>query len=343
MIQLTDPLQDPQWDTRLPNGPGRSFFHGAAWARVLRATYGFSPKYFLTRDEHAIRELLPTMEVDSWLTGRRGVSLPFTDACEAVCPNAETFHRLFLHVLDYARTRQWRYLELRGGRKWASEAPPSTSFFGHTLRLNQIESDLFGQLDGAVRRAIRKAEGAGLSIEFADSMSAVHEFYRLLCKTRKRHGLPPQPFRFFANIQREILGPKQGVVVLARIATLPVAGAIFFHGNATAVYKFGASDAAYQHLRPNNLVMWEAIKHHARLGFLTMDFGRTSLFNAGLRQFKLSWGSQEHVIDYLKYCLKEDRFVTSSDQAAGWHNRVFQRLPTFLSRLLGVVLYRHMA
>ena len=38
--------------------------------------------------------LLPLMEVDSWLTGRRGISLPFTDECEPLYPDAESFKNL---------------------------------------------------------------------------------------------------------------------------------------------------------------------------------------------------------------------------------------------------------
>ena len=36
-------------------------------------------------------------------------------------------------------------------------------------------------------------------------------------------------------------------------------------------------------------------------------------------------------------------YVTARDEASGWHNRVFRALPLSLSRLAGVLLYRHIA
>jgi hypothetical protein len=124
---------------------------------------------------------------------------------------------------------------------------------------------------------------------------------------------------------------------------LPVAAAVFFHWGKKAIYKYGASDEAYQHLRANNLVMWEAIKRYARNGFDQLHFGRTSLINEGLRRFKLGWNTEETMIEYVRYDWKEGGFVTAKDEASGWYNRVFRVLPVSVSRLVGSLLYRHVA
>ena len=80
-----------------------------------------------------------------------------------------------------------------------------------------------------------------------------------------------------------------------------------------------------------------------RNGAKTLDLGRTSIGNEGLRRFKLSWGAQEHKIEYVKYDLRRNIFVTETDAATGWHNRVFRALPTGVSRMIGATLYRHLA
>ena len=417
-VRQVSPLEFAQWDAALADGPSASFFHGAAWARVLHSTYGFEPLYFVlesgvrgrrfapdaldirggmglqTHDPKAhgsgdpchaaalpaqasndplggrgsgtdeprtqnaqprtetppcgatprfFSAVLPMMEVKSWLTGRRGVSLPFTDECAPLCPDAASFHLLHEAALACAKARRWRYLEFRGGRAWFGEVPASTSFWGHRLDLRAGEEALFGRIDSAARRAVRKAEQSGLSVEFSQSPEAIRAFHTLLCLTRKRHGVPPQPFVFFVNIQRHVLAQNQGWVALARHGGVVVAGAVFFHSGTTALYKFGASDETYQHLRGNNLVMSTAIKRYAAEGFATFDFGRTSLSNEGLRRFKLGWGTTEYPIDYVRYDLRADRWVTAKDESSGWHNRVFRRLPVPLSRLIGAALYRHIA
>jgi hypothetical protein len=342
-VQVLNPLEIADWDAQLMPLPGAGFFHTAAWARVLHHTYGYQPRYHATSAGGRLQTLLPLMEVNSWLTGRRGIGLPFTDAAEPLVPTAESFHQLWTAVLAAADQHRWKYVECRGGKQWLPDAPASTSFLNHCLDLTKGEKDLFAGCDEAVRRAVRKADQGTLTVEFSQSLAAMQAFYQLLGLTRRRHGVPPQPFPFFANICREVLEKKMGWVVLARQGTTPVAGAVYFHFGRTAIYKFGASDEAYQNLRGNNLVMWRAVQHYAKEGYATLDFGRTSLDNAGLRKFKLGWGTREQQAEYVRYDRSTKSYVTIRDEASGWHNRVFRALPLPLSRLAGTLLYRHIA
>ncbi len=88
---LINPLHDSDWDSRIARFPGASIFHTQAWARVLVDSYGYSPYYLRGTGNDAAAGLLPMMEVNSWLTGRRGISLPFTDECPALYPASDAF------------------------------------------------------------------------------------------------------------------------------------------------------------------------------------------------------------------------------------------------------------
>ena len=342
-VRVLNPLEIENWDSRLEHFPEANFFHGAAWARVLNSTYGYQPMYFTTGEGNGIRSLLPVMEVDSWLTGRRGISLPFTDECEPLGVDANSIGLLFVNAQIYAKQHAWKYLECRGGMAALEQASASTSFYNHRLQMQPDEAALFARFDSSVRRAVRKAGQSQITIEFSQSSAAISSFYDLLCMTRQRHGVPPQPFHFFSNIHRHILAQNQGWVVLARHGGIPVAGAVFLHSNKSVIYKFGASNAAFQHLRPNNLVMWEAIRRYAREGFSTLDFGRTELTNEGLRQFKLSWGTQERIIDYFRYDTQNNCFLINKNEDNGTLRQLFRSLPRFVSRLVGILLYKHIA
>jgi hypothetical protein len=342
-FSVLNPLAVADWDRQLLLLPGAGFFHSSAWARVLHDTYGFQPMYQAVIESGRIRALLPLMEVDSWLTGRRGIALPFTDLVEPPCADADTFRQLFDGALALAKTREWKYFECRGGKKWLPDVPASTTFLRHTLDLGLGEPALFASFEDSVRRAVRKAERGNLQLEFSQSAESMQAFYHLLCRTRRRHGVPPQPYSFFANIQRHVLAGNQGWIVLARQGQIPVAGGIFFHFGRHAIYKFGASDETQQQLRANNLVMWRSIQHYTREGFTSFDFGRTSLTNEGLRKFKLGWGTQEETVEYVRHDGRSSTFVTARDEAQGWYNRVFRALPMALSRLAGTALYRHIA
>jgi len=342
-VQCVNPVRQPGWDALLAAQPHSSFFHSAAWARVLAGTYGYAPNYFTIQDAEGLQSLLPLMEVDSWLTGRRGVSLPFTDDSEPFYADADAFKNVLETVTDFGRARKWKYIEFRGGRKLFGDAPASLSFYRHELDLNGDEEQLFGRVDTSVRRAIRKAEKAGVTVEVANTLEAVKIFYVLLCRTRKKHGMPPQPWGFFQNIHEHVLSKKLGNVILAKFEGRPIAAAVYFRTARKAIYKYGASDETLLQLRGNNLVMWEAIKWHARQGCESLHMGRSSLGNEGLRRFKLGWGAVEQPIEYVKYDLRQERFVTDRDESAGWHNKIFNRMPIFLSRLIGAGLYRHWA
>jgi CelD/BcsL family acetyltransferase involved in cellulose biosynthesis len=352
-VQIVDPLAVANWDELVTVLPGHSFFHSSAWARTLEESYGYKPVYFAMVENGAIRALLPMMEVDSWLTGKRGVSLPFSDVCEVlpgevgrVAPRAPDYDATLLEqAIQHGRENGWKYFEVRGAISDARGAgrPTSSEFFGHTLELSRDEEKIFGGFESSVRRAIRKAEKSGVKVEISRSLDGVKEFYALHCLTRQKHGTPPQPFSFFVNFHRNVIAHNLGFVVIARFEGRPVAASVFVHFGTKAIYKYGASDENFQNLRGANLVMWHAIQWYARAGFDRLDFGRTEKANEGLRRFKLGWGASEHLINYFKYDLRAQRFIAGKDGASLLRERVFKRIPIPIARMIGSVLYRHVA
>jgi lipid II:glycine glycyltransferase (peptidoglycan interpeptide bridge formation enzyme) len=159
--------------------------------------------------------------------------------------------------------------------------------------------------------------------------------------TRKQHGLPPQPFNFFKKIYNRIISKGFGFVILASINKKNIAGAMYFHFGGRALYKYGASDHQYQHLRANNLVMWEAIKWYSRNGFKSLCFGRTEPENQGLIQFKSGWGTTERQISYYRFDFKKEAFINRQARVTGFQNRIFRNMPIPLLKMVGSILYKH--
>jgi hypothetical protein len=341
--QLVNPQNESNWDKWISAHANHSIFHSASWAKVLEDTYGYAPVYLTARNDGGDRALLPLMEVDSWLTGRRGIALPFTDDCPPLYNENASAKRLISDAFELGKSRRWKTIEFRGGRELFPDAPASISFFGHSLNLSGNEDELFARLESSVRRAIRKSEKSGVTVNAEQSLEAIKIFYSLQCQTRRKHGLPPQPFAFFQNIWRQIVSKDLGMIVVARNQNAPVAASVYFQWGAHAIYKFGASDESFQQLRGANLVMWEAIKQMARRGAKKLNLGRTSVGNEGLRRFKLGWGAEEEKIEYVKYDFRRGAFVTEKDETTGWHNHLFRALPLSVSRMAGAVLYRHCA
>lgn len=340
---VINPLQYPGWDSLLAAHPEGSFFHGTAWARVLHEAYSHRPAYLGVIADGRILGLLPVMEVNSPLTGRRGVSLPFTDHCPVLASEAIEAAHLFADCLHYGRTRGWRSVECRGMVEGLPDAKPSLSFYSHKINLIQGETRLWAGFKSRVRTPIRRAQEAGVRIDFETGPEAVDAYYSLHCRTRRKHGLPPQPFSFFQNIQQHALARENGWVALARWRGKVVAAGIFVHLGKRAIHKFGASDPAYQHLSANHLLMWDTIRRYCSAGFESLDLGRTSMGHEGLRQFKQGFGPEERQISYCKYNYRANAFVVDRDQVEGWFNSVFRRLPMPLLRWAGKMLYPHLS
>ncbi|HSA95318.1 MAG TPA: GNAT family N-acetyltransferase, partial [Acidobacteriota bacterium] len=291
-LKIVDPAAVPDWDARLLRTPGHSFFHTAAWARVLEASYRYRPAYivgFADKREEAgdaggrMDVLMPFMTVSSALSGTRGVSLPFTDQCPPLATTPELFRAAFERALEYGKAAGWRYLEWRDAEPWFPKEPPYETYFAHHLDLAPDESDLQAGLNDSHRRNIKKAVKEGVSIVFEPSPDAMEAFCRLNDLTRKRHGLPPQPRSFFRNVRDEILLKGGGVLASAVYQGKIIASLVFFHFGRQAIYKYGASDMAYQSLRANNLVMWEAVRWYKSRDYESLSLGRTEESNEGLR------------------------------------------------------------
>jgi Acetyltransferase (GNAT) domain len=282
--------------------------------------------------------------VSSLFTGRRGVSMPFSDFCQPLVFNRSTDEdELFEALLELGLERKWSYFEVRGGRGSLSRAAVAAErFYGHKLDLTAGADDVFARFENSVGRAIRKAQKSGLTVEVNKTRAGMKDFYRLHARTRRRHGLPPQPFSFFTNIQKEIIESGLGFIVLAKYCATPVAAAVFFYSGEKGLFKFGASDERAQLLRGNNFVMWEGIKHLISKGLKSVHFGRTSMTNSGLRQFKLSWGTEEEVIEYFRFAINPKTWLNTPRNASEFHNHVFRKLPLIANRMAGALIYPHL-
>ncbi len=339
--EIIDPIVYPGWNETISSNPEHSFFHSSNWAGVLMDSYSYKPLYFTRREGAHVSAMIPVMEVDSLLTGKRGVSIPFTDYCEPVASDEDGFSTLFDEVLQYGRGAGWKYLELRGGAKYFNGAVPHRTWVRHVLPLRGGESELFRRLNSAARRNIRTAQKSGVRVAVSCFETDLDEYYRLHCLTRKRQGVPPQPRGFFKAVYRNVISKGKGFTVLGSHQGRAIAGAVFLHSGKKAIYKFGASDLAYQRLRPANLVMWEAIRHFSKNGFDELCFGRTDRENAGLIRFKEGWGAREEPICYYRYDFKRSAFTEKPLKAGDTMISILGRLPIPLLRLAGDLLYRH--
>jgi hypothetical protein len=239
------PLEDRRWVEFLGRQSRASLFHSPEWLAALRQTYGYEPIVFTTtRPGSDLQNGIVFCRVESWLTGRRLVSLPFSDYCQPLVEGKENLEILIAAVEQELRTGNWRYVEMR---PLEATVPTSHScqaaaiYSHHHLDLSPDIETLFGNFHkSSIQRKIRRAEREGVVYRDGSSESLIDTFYELLVHTRRRHRVPPQPKKWFRSLMENF-----GELLKIRIALKdekPIATMLTIRYKDTLVYKYGGSD-----------------------------------------------------------------------------------------------------
>ena len=338
-LQLIDPATDSRWLRVLEGAADATIFHHPGWLKVLEETYGYRPLCVLAEDAAGPAGVLPLMEVRSWLTGTRAVSLPFSDCCGAIARNDAATGALLGYADQLRQSRGWRYLEIRN-----SVVPDgfnaSAHYKSHVTELGHDADALLKTCNQHARRKLRKADASGVRVERRTDDDAVRSFIALNAGTRRKHGVLPQPDSLFWNIQKELLEPGLGFLSVAVLEGRVVAANLFLHWNGTLVYKYGASDERALPAAANYAVMWDAMRWGCEQGLARVDFGRSDLDGEGLLQFKRGWGSQELDLIYAR----RSNTPSAASTGPGLQERlkpVIARMPVPLLKIIGGRAYPH--
>jgi CelD/BcsL family acetyltransferase involved in cellulose biosynthesis len=339
-ICLIDPIEDREWLFLLEGSASGQVFHHPAWLSLLREQYGYEFRACCVRADGALRAGLPIAWIKSRLTGRRLVSLPFSDVCSPlIAPESGAQEEAELgRALSRLAADAGLPLTVHGPLS-APGATTDLRFVQHLLPLAESPSEVEKRYaKSQVKRGIRRAEREGLTSERRTDAAALDAFYALHLRTRRRLGVPTQPKRFILRFE-QLFAAGLGFVQLVLDDGSPIAAAVFLTHGKTVTYKYGASDSRSLPKRPNNLLFSEVIRWACAAGFQTLDFGRTELQNDGLRSFKKAWGASEAVLPYsqlaeggpARQSALRDRVMTTS----------IRRSPAFVGRVMGEALYGH--
>ncbi|MCJ7552478.1 MAG: peptidoglycan bridge formation glycyltransferase FemA/FemB family protein, partial [Ignavibacteriaceae bacterium] len=240
-----------------------SFFHCREWAKVLINSYKYTPQYFLAYQGGELCGIVPLMLIRSWMTGKRAVSLPFSDFCGPLFkPNFQP-DEMIQTILEICKKEKMNSVEFRTSNvKFPFNSQEFRTDLRHILKLNKNEPDLLKSFSENTKRNIKKAIKKNVKVFVKNEEAGLNIFYNMFCATRQKHGLPPQPFIFFKNIYEHIIKKGYGDIVLAEHNNNIIAGAVYFKFDDRILYKFGASYPKFNELRGNNAVMWFAIQKY---------------------------------------------------------------------------------
>lgn len=325
------------------------FYCDPAWLDLITSLYGYTLIPLTTTNSSGrVTGFLPLCYLQSPLTGRRLVSLPFSDHCPLLAKDEGSANDLIDQAIWLAKKKQVRYLELRVGQNETlvrrDDLITANLYANWLVQLGPDLNALYKGLHQGARRKIKKARSQGVRVRIAERREDMREYYRLHLLTRtKRHGMPSQPLAYFLRLWDTFAPSSQIHLELAEYEGKIVAAHITTFSGKIARYMYGASDERYQSLGAGYLLTWEEIAWGCQHGYQQLDLGRTAYANPGLIQYKRSWGAVEEPIPYYYYPAMQGLSATpESSRKYQFITQCWRLLPLQVSAPLGGLLYRHL-
>jgi Acetyltransferase (GNAT) domain len=339
-----DPTRDERWDEFLQKCANASVFHTRGWLEALRQTYQYKPVAFTTTPPGSpLTNGFPFCEIYSWLSGPRLVSLPFSDHCTPLLESTDELTCILAYLRERLSAEEWSYIEIRPRDSVVTVNAPfvkSKSFFLHTLDLRPSLDEIFQSFHkDCVQRKIERATREKIRHEEGRSESLLANFYHLLLMTRRRHGLPAQPIKWFRNILGYV--GNNATIRVAYKDRHPIASIFTLRHKHVLVYKYGCSDRTFSNLGGTQLLFWNAIQEAKRDQIAEFDMGRSDCDNPGLISFKDRWNAARTESVYLRYPVKYSNSVADTGQSR-ISKYVWSHVPSGVLAAAGRVLYKHM-
>jgi hypothetical protein len=185
----------------------------------------------------------------------------------------------------------------------------------HSLKL----SDGFGTVyrkweTGSIARKVRKARKCGVSVRTASGPKDWNDYYEVYEDSLQRWGTNATSFysrKLFDEMYRR--DSPYIKLWLSVYHNRIIAGALCFYSKTHVVYWHGAALKNYFHLRPVNILMFEAIKQACQEGYIWFDFNPSGM-HKGVEEFKKSFGSEVLKCPAIVLKTPEKTLVRKSDR-----------------------------
>lgn len=326
------------WNALVESHPEATLYHSAAWVEVLARAYGF--RILLASAERGGKITAGCLLSPSKIPfAGRFIGLPFSDSAAPLGVDDDAVRALLDGLAGAARPNA--NFEIRG---IAAPAPWQTGdcFRQWSIEIARPFAALERAADRNFRRQVRRAAAQAVLIESGEGEGLLRRFYNLQLETRRRLGVPPQPWRFFALVH-EVFAERRAIEIwLASRDGCDLAGVVVLRERNKLYAKWSAR-SSQDVGGASHLVFFSMLEHYAGKAAI-LDLGRTDARNRGLMRFKEEMGAAAAVLPY-SYFPRMPRRVSAEepDRAGGALARVWRRLPLPFTRAIGATTYGYFA
>ena len=275
------PYHDVNWD-ELDSFEDRTIFQTSAWLELVKKTHQAHPivaaikrgnmtiGYFTGLAFRKFGVKIIGSPFKGWTTSYMGFNLLDKDA------KKEALQALPAYVFN---TLGCQYLELVDRNLSDADylgLPYRVSKFKiQEVNLARTEDEIISGMRGNVRRNLHKSVRDGLVIEEAEPQGFAEEYYdQLLEVFGKQNLIPTYSVERVRALVDEIHPTGNLLLLRAKDSEgRPIASGIFLGYNKRMYFWGGASYQKYQFHRPNEAIMWYAIRYWKQRGVVALDLG----------------------------------------------------------------------
>jgi len=327
------------WDDFVHRHPAARGPHLSGWKNVIEESFGHSCIYLMASENGIVQGVLPLVYMRSLLFGSFLISVPFLNYGGIVAEDAAARQSLFNFARDLAATRDAAYVELRHESPQLDELPTKQHKVAMLLELPDEPDKLWNQFKPKLRSQIRKPMKEGLVARIGREEELAN-FYEVFSINMRDLGTPVYSKNFFTKIFQHF--PDSAWICSILLNEQPIAAGFIFGFRETLEIPWASSLRQYNHLAANMLLYWSVLEFAIKQGYKKFDFGRSTP-DEGTYKFKEQWGAQAVPLHW-QYWLANGNGLPELAPANPKYQfaiRVWQKLPLFVTRLLGPAIIRN--
>ena len=289
-IRALDVADHAAWDAFVTAHPEGTFFHLAAWQRVIARAFGHATYYVLAETDGVLTGVLPLARVKTALFGDQLISVPFCVHGGPLATDQESFQALEAYAAGLMRDLAVKVMEFRfrdAPPDWldAAEWPARSDLY--VLFRKPISASDEANLKAIPRKQramVRKGIDLGLRSELDTDVGRLHAIY---AESVRNLGTPVFAKRYFQILLEEFAGAIDIVTILD--GEIAIASVMNFYFRDEVLPYYGGGRALARDRYGNDFMYWEVMRRAAAKGCTLFDFGRSKL-GTGAMAFKKNWG-----------------------------------------------------
>jgi FemAB-related protein (PEP-CTERM system-associated) len=319
----------------LADRPEAEPFHLPAWSLAVEEGCRQRSRYLVARrSDERIVGVLPLTEVRSLLFGSALVSAGFGVGGGIIAEDEEVTDRIADAAMAMAGQLGAASVELRGGclpPAWRRIEGRHAAF---RRELPIHEDAILPAIPRKQRAEVRRSLGLDLTCRIANDDEALDDHYRAYAESVRNLGTPVFSRSLF-RAMRDCFGADADVLTVYA-GEEPIASVFTFYHKEVAYPYWGGGTFAARHLRANEHLYYQLMRHAVRRGCTSFDFGRSKV-GTGAYAYKKNWGFEPRPLVYAEQALdgREGREINPLDPKYRLKIAAWQRLPLWLANAVG--------